>query len=255
MKQSAEAPSLVTFHGHCILNVIWPTFSAFDPIFFFHHANVDHLLSLWSAINPGEWVSPSPTDLKCGSFTIPGNDLINDKTGMSNHNWVIPATSQYSQSYTDLTPFWRSETDFWVFLEITTTVGLNYFYEEFNGLDMDDTQAVSTTIQAFINCHYVKGQSLPCSGSTPGVSLSIKPPNASTLVAHSAPVAQSIMLTSDSEASVIPNNWMVHIHSNKFELGFGYYVLIFLGNVLDEPVCSFICQLIIHIRELLPGQA
>ena len=119
--------------------------------------------------------------------------------------------------------------------EITTTAGLNYSYEEFNGLDMDDTQAVSTAIRAFVNRHYVKGQSSPRSGSTPGVSLSIKPPNASTSAAHSAPAAQSVTLTSDSEASAIPNNWMVRIRSNKFELGFGYYVLIFLGNVPDEP--------------------
>jgi tyrosinase len=35
-------------------------FSAFDPIFWFHHANIDRLCALWQAVYPGVYVSPGP---------------------------------------------------------------------------------------------------------------------------------------------------------------------------------------------------
>ena len=40
----------------------------FDPIFFLHHSNIDRLLSLWSALHPGVWVTPGPSGE--GNFTI-----------------------------------------------------------------------------------------------------------------------------------------------------------------------------------------
>jgi hypothetical protein len=58
--------------------------SAFDPIFFLHHANVDRLLSLWSAVHPGEWVSPGPAQARRGSFTIRANAALDSSTGMPN---------------------------------------------------------------------------------------------------------------------------------------------------------------------------
>ena len=54
--------------------------SAFDPIFFLHHANVDRMLSLWSALNPGVWVSPGNSE--DGTFTLPPNAKIDQTTGM-----------------------------------------------------------------------------------------------------------------------------------------------------------------------------
>jgi hypothetical protein len=51
-------------------------------MFFLHHANVDRLLSLWAAVNPGVWVSPGPA-LQGGSFTISANSPLDQKTSMS----------------------------------------------------------------------------------------------------------------------------------------------------------------------------
>ena len=50
----------------------------FDPIFFLHHANVDRLLSLWVAINPGfEFTSGSSEK---GTWTIKANSTVDDRT-------------------------------------------------------------------------------------------------------------------------------------------------------------------------------
>jgi hypothetical protein len=65
--------------------------SGFDPIFFLHHCNVDRLLSLWSAVNPGVWVSRGPSE--AGSFTIPGNSTIDASTRML--NTLVPRPPDY----------------------------------------------------------------------------------------------------------------------------------------------------------------
>ncbi|KAJ3505393.1 hypothetical protein NLJ89_g7442 [Agrocybe chaxingu] len=63
---------------------------AFDPIFFLHHCNVDRMLSLWSALNPGVWVSQG--DSQDGSFTMPPEDPVDENT--------------------PLTPFWNAPNHF-----------------------------------------------------------------------------------------------------------------------------------------------
>lgn len=60
----------------------WPQTAAFHPIFWLHHANVDRLFSLWSAVNPEVWVTvgsevehwkgpPKGVTLKVNSGTFP----------------------------------------------------------------------------------------------------------------------------------------------------------------------------------------
>jgi tyrosinase len=55
------------------------TILAFDPIFFLHHCNVDRLLQLWSALNPGVWVTRNQAET--GTYTIPANTPVDQSTG------------------------------------------------------------------------------------------------------------------------------------------------------------------------------
>ncbi|KAK6540852.1 hypothetical protein TWF694_008235 [Orbilia ellipsospora] len=41
-------------------HMTWLPYSAFDPIFWLHHCNVDRLLAIWQAANPGFSVTPGP---------------------------------------------------------------------------------------------------------------------------------------------------------------------------------------------------
>ena len=43
-------------------------FSAFDPVFWLHHANVDRLVAIWQAIYPDSWISTSQVNL-AGTYT------------------------------------------------------------------------------------------------------------------------------------------------------------------------------------------
>jgi tyrosinase len=110
-----------------------PSVAAFDPIFFLHHCNVDRLLSLWSALNPGVWVSPGIAE-DGGSFTTPPD-------------------APYDQT-SALTPFWNADTSFWASSAVTNTSKLGYSYPEFNGLDPTNTDATKTAIGNIVNQLY-----------------------------------------------------------------------------------------------------
>ena len=74
--------------------------AAFDPIFFLHHANVDRMISLWSALNPGVWVTPG--DSADGTATIPEKTVIDTNTGISIHIFLLCANLMISNSFVSL---------------------------------------------------------------------------------------------------------------------------------------------------------
>jgi tyrosinase len=53
-------------------------FSAFDPLFFLHHANIDRLFAVWSAINPNSYVLPQTNEE--GTFAIPAGSTEDTNT-------------------------------------------------------------------------------------------------------------------------------------------------------------------------------
>jgi len=218
--------------------------SAFDPIFYLHHCNVDRMLSLWSAINPEVWVSRGPSEN--GTFTIPGNSVIDASTSML--GTLVP-------------PFWNSQTAFWPSSATTLTSNLNYSYPEFNGLNLGSPNTVRVAIANYIRQHY--GGFSPFGSTVPDVSLLAQPPAAEGAPAPAAqdvaqvtsaavtssvkPAAADTTPHAQSHASHHPHpphggdgpvtiyDWAVRVHAKKYELGHGYVVLIFLGEVPDDP--------------------
>jgi len=219
-----------------------PAVAGFDPIFFLHHCNVDRLLSLWSALNPGVWVSSGPAE--GGTFTISGNDTIDNKT--------------------NLTPFWNSQSGFWASSGTTATSNLNYSYPEFNNLNLGNAEAVQRAIASYVNQHYGGGQFsvLKSITPTPGVNLLAQPPaqphatsdtpavaahgtssvatalssvkSAAAGVVHQAQERLHVAVHGQSEPPPVIHDWSARIHAKKYELGHGYIVLIFLGQVPDD---------------------
>ena len=52
--------------------------SAFDPIFWLHHANVDRLFAMWQILNPESWIVPSANT--AGTFALPPNSIESGST-------------------------------------------------------------------------------------------------------------------------------------------------------------------------------
>jgi tyrosinase len=239
-----------------------PAVAAFDPIFFLHHCNVDRMLSLWAALNPGVWVSRG--DSEDGTFTLRAEVPV-DRT-------------------TALTPFWNTNSTFWASTGTTDTTKLGYSYPEFNGLDMGNPQAVRVAIGNIVNRLYgssIFGSSAPTSAPTtsflaaspaaaavpvekersaPAQGQAVNPPPAAV------PQAQSVLAAgghghgshptahpshahpSHAQPShyVPPNqglwDWTTRIEFKKYELGVSFSVLLFLSAVPEDPNEWQVCE-------------
>jgi tyrosinase len=142
------------------------------------------------------------------------------------------------------------------------TSDLNYSYPEFNGLNLGNPDAVRVAIVNWINQHY--GGFSPFGSTVPGVSLFAQPPVAEGVPASVAqgdaqvasaavsssvnPAAADTAPQEQSHASqrplpplhgghgpVVIYDWAARVHAKKYELGHGFIVLIFLGEVPDDP--------------------
>jgi len=219
-----------------------PAVAGFDPIFFLHHCNVDRLLSLWSAVHPGVWVSKGPAE--GGTFTIPGNASIDASSS--------------------LTPFWESPSKYWISSQTTATGNLKYSYPEFNNLDLGNTNAVRAAIGQYINQQYGGG------GASPFQTLLAQSPGAGSAQAPlggAAPVREAVSAVKSAAAEVpqlfhsrggpphtvqkpvygkgAPNvvyDWTSRIHFKKYELGTSFAVLIFIGQVPEDPAQWRTCR-------------
>ncbi|KIM38482.1 hypothetical protein M413DRAFT_75996 [Hebeloma cylindrosporum] len=222
-----------------------PAVAAFDPIFFLHHCNVDRMLSLWSALNPGVWVSKG--DSEDGSFTLPPDAPVDANTA--------------------LTPFWNTNTTFWASTATTDTTKLGYSYPEFNGLDMGNPEAVQVAIGNIVNRLYgfsIFGSSVPMSGPTTSFFASsaaaaevpVETERAAPTQTAAASHAQSLLATNGHDRGshpivqthhyVPPNHglwdWTARIEFRKYELGVSFSVLLFLGEVPEDPEQWLVCS-------------
>ncbi|CAG8726320.1 28813_t:CDS:2 [Gigaspora margarita] len=82
----------------------YPDITTFDPLFFFHHMHIDRLLALWQAV----WVPESIA--VNGTYTAKLNEKVNGNT--------------------DLTPFRKSEKEFWNSNDVRDIEKLGYTYPE-----------------------------------------------------------------------------------------------------------------------------
>jgi len=199
------------------------------------------MLSLWAAINPGVWVSKGPAE--GGTFTITGNASVDAKT--------------------NLTPFWETQTTYWLSSQTTATGNLKYSYPEFNGLDLGNQNAVKTAIGNYINQQYGGGVSSLFQGGAP-ISLFAQPAAGGAQApaqGHSgSPITEVASAVKSAASHIVPQfhsrgsnphtaqkpehgkegskvlyDWTVRIHFKKYELGGSFAVLIFLGQVPDDP--------------------
>ncbi|CAG8437097.1 2127_t:CDS:2 [Scutellospora calospora] len=96
--------------------------ASFDPLFFFHHVNVDRLFALWQEVFPDSWI-PKLATLN-GSYTDEINKIVDENT--------------------DLTPFRKTKTEFWKSSDVRDMKKLGYTYlevEKFKGQDPKKLQA------------------------------------------------------------------------------------------------------------------
>ncbi|KZP16341.1 Di-copper centre-containing protein [Athelia psychrophila] len=238
-----------------------PAVAAFDPIFYLHHCNVDRLFALWSAVNPGVWVT--------------------QQQGPAGVVW---------NSNTELQPFWNANTTRWRSAGIQATSTFNYTYPEFQNIDASSTSSIKNDILDVVNALYGDvtlglNASLPASlsGQIPAAfsaaakaavseSVHAAPPPAphptppapvaTQVASHQAPVAASSNVAHifNAASAIIPGvvksttppahveahgksgsppfitvpKWTARIRCDHHEVTSSFSVLLFLGDVPDD---------------------
>ncbi|KAF1963307.1 Di-copper centre-containing protein [Byssothecium circinans] len=99
-------------------NMLWLQYSSFDPVFWFHHANVDRLIAIWQEVNRDSWVNTSTNHEP--SFTF------------------APDTPVDAQ--TPLKPFHKSDNgSFWTSVDVRHWQTFGYTYRAVTDLTETDT--------------------------------------------------------------------------------------------------------------------
>jgi tyrosinase len=164
----------------------------------------------------------------------------------------------------DLTPFWETQTTYWLSSQTTATGKLHYSYPEFNGLDLGDQNAVRNAIGNYINQQYGGVSSSFFRAPTSLFAQSAAPAAGAAQApaqGHSAsPITEAVSAVKSAAAEVVHpfhsrggnphtaqkpehgregskvlRDWTVRIHFKKYELGGSFAVLIFLGQVPNDP--------------------
>jgi len=160
-----------------------------------------------------------------------------------------------------LTPFWETQTTYWVSSQTTATGNLKYSYPEFNGLDLGNPDAVRSAIGNYINQQYGGGVS-SLRGGAP-ISLFAQSPAAGGAQAPAqgaSPITEAVSAVKSTASNIVHqfhsrggnphtaqkpehgnegpkvlHDWTVRIHFKKYELGGSFAVLIFLGQPPEDP--------------------
>ncbi|KAF2877846.1 hypothetical protein BDV95DRAFT_479733 [Massariosphaeria phaeospora] len=103
-------------------------YSAYDPIFWLHHTNVDRIFAIWQALNPDSYVVPEANPYS--TFTAAANSV-----------------ADITNLVTALHPFHRNDAgDFWTSESSRHTDVYAYTYPELAGLNPNDTSPLVSKV-------------------------------------------------------------------------------------------------------------
>jgi len=140
-----------------------------------------------------------------------------------------------------LTPFWNSQSTFWASSATRDTSPLGYTYPDFNDLNLGDAQAVQAAIADRVNQLYGSSIFGAAAFAAPASAVAVE----SFAAERATPVpAQQVLATVQTVSTPqVPvgagssplYDWTCRIECKKHELSTSFAVLIFLGDVPDDP--------------------
>ncbi|KAM7200214.1 tyrosinase [Naviculisporaceae sp. PSN 640] len=199
--------------------------SAFDPVFWMHHINVDRLWAIWQDLNPDSFMSPREAPWPSTFST----------------SW-----KQIDDRNSPLVPFWDStSTKFWTSDEIKNSTALfGYAYPETQSWLYNDLAAYQDSIRTTVSNIYQMNvfQSAAASASASASALFKRDSSTSRRQRRSYPVprASSTATNNTSDSPIppplqylAPNNtyteYVLNVRTSKLALGQSFRILAFLG--------------------------
>jgi tyrosinase len=200
-------------------------YSAFDPIFWLHHAMVDRVFAIWQVLNPDSYVTPQSTAF--GTYTI-ARDTIEDAN-------------------TNLAPFHSNgQGGFWTSNSVKSIQDFGYTYPELTAGNGSSTDLVSR-VRARVNELY--GQTAPANVvQRRGNGGSRNPRNSRNRLVARANLTDPSPVDTPSglvEPDDTYNEYIVNIRVKKAALEGSFFVHVFLGEFSNDPFCwSFEANLV-----------
>jgi tyrosinase len=191
--------SITGSNGH----MTYLDYSAFDPIFFLHHAMIDRCFALWQALYPDSYVEPMASIEQ--TYTI--------------------AVGQMEDNSSALQPFFSDQQrDFWTASSARSTATFGYTYPELA------SNAPISAVKAAINRLY--GSSF---GNTGLSRRSVGSEVASGLAVPAGSRVSEIELIPDEVTDGKHRQYLANILSQKFALNGSYAIYVFIGDFDDTP--------------------
>ncbi|KAI1335061.1 Di-copper centre-containing protein [Xylariaceae sp. FL0016] len=228
----------------------FPAASAFDPIFWLHHTNIDRLLAIWQACNP----DPS----------IPDNYVTTQQSQEA--NWMGPAGTDETID-TPLVPFAKSGDKnsqvFWTSADARDTKKFGYVYPETRDWIYSSKDSVKAQIRklyktgSFANTVASTGNELEAvtkeleERAKTHLKLKSVEPNIMNLMqapqhTEQVPAASPSLPSNRDLKSLVHDNryleWLFNIRVEKAELGGNYTVHVFLGDPDDSAPLLYVAN-------------
>lgn len=136
-----------------------------------------------------------------------------------------------------LTPFWKSQSTFWLSSDVRDIGSLGYTYPEFQGLDMSNKQAVRDSMLRTVNRLYGSGSAQTKRDLEAEVEHAIAEGASTHALGHSHSRRHrqiSRSLISQLLGGTF-SDWTARVAFKRHELGHSFSVLLFLDKVPDDP--------------------
>ncbi|KAM0812686.1 putative tyrosinase [Seiridium cardinale] len=212
--------------------------SAFDPIFWLHHTNIDRLVSIWQGLHddetkPDSWVSTKPA---------------------RGGTWVTPPDADEGLT-TPLAPFYKVANNFWDSTAVRKTTTFGYGYPETQSWNFKETADCRKDIRNHLTTLYTAGSlgNMIAASQRGGTTLdhinraleaisqkttSQKPESSLTSVLPPSDVPK-VQVSDDRSLTKLAKDdtyleWLVNIKAQKYPLNGKYLVRVFLGPVPQD---------------------
>ncbi|KAF2466428.1 Di-copper centre-containing protein [Lindgomyces ingoldianus] len=191
--------------------------SAFDPVFWMHHTNVDRLWAIWQALHPNAYVIDKVSQAAEANFTISAGARISGTT--------------------DLKPWYDSSaTKFWNSNGVKYTTPFGHAYPETQRWLYPNDQAYQAAVTNEVVRQY--GANRITSFFT-NLAASAAPPKEASTAAASKQTPVATASVANKFAHLVPNRmyteWITNLRTLKHGLNQTFRVFVFLGDFNPDP--------------------
>ena len=215
--------------------------SAFDPIFWMHHAMVDRMLTMWQVLNPNTWISPQNDG---ATWTTPYGSWTDGSTGTSSKHYSIHRCMD-AEIEAEMSPFFPSEnSSMWTADALRSISTLCYYYDDVDPQTPSKDEVISSINKLYgQNCLVgppaaSAPQSSPSNATNDTRGVTPRTPRAPTLLQRKnrqtlAGLSQSInnLMTNDGAM----RDYIANIEVDVMSLGDTVTVYIFDGEPNADP--------------------